>query len=82
MIVYRICEHCSEVWGHSEDSQTLKEDNVEDAVEAVDLWQQDHTNYNKFGVKNQAPEKKSKIYLGAKLINLLWDHYVWSSHKR
>ena len=71
MIVYRICEHCSEVGGHSEDSQTLKEDNVEDAVEAVDLWQQDHTNYNKFGVKNQAPEKKSKIYLGAKLINLL-----------
>ena len=60
MFVYRICEHCSEVWGHSEDGETLKEDNVQDAVEAVDLRQQDHTNYNKVRVKNQAPEKNTK----------------------
>jgi hypothetical protein len=46
--------------GNSHEGETLKDDQVDEAVQRVDLRQKNHSKDDEFGVKNESPESIKK----------------------
>jgi hypothetical protein len=57
---YRVSEHCSEMRGNGHEGETLKDDQVDEAVQRVDLRQKNHSKDHEFGVKDESPESIKK----------------------
>jgi hypothetical protein len=50
--------------GNSHEGETLKDDQVDEAVQRVDLRKKNHSKNDEFGVKNESPENMKKLLNG------------------